>query len=194
MTTTPSTSPRLGRRLRQSLALAQTRIHSVEERARARWVAIPDSLRTAIDRARDRVRETLDLPSRGDIASLLERVDDLDCKLAALAEARLAALPPAGGDSALYADDAELVDAAAVDELGVEAAPTGHGNGVAAVLSDEHDAAAADSESGNGHASVPSASKKKLDGASAPRTARSKKARDKKRGAGSNGRSSSKKR
>jgi hypothetical protein len=86
MATTEETqaSNRLSDRLRNGLALAQTRIHTMEERAKSQWTDLPAQLRTALDRAFARIRTTLDLPSRADVSDLMERIEALDRKIGAL--------------------------------------------------------------------------------------------------------------
>jgi hypothetical protein len=71
-------------KLRGGFALVQTRFVTVEERARAQWIGIPQQARTALDKLLERVRNTLDLPSRSELQSLVERIEALDTKLAAL--------------------------------------------------------------------------------------------------------------
>lgn len=99
MSTNPTIpSTRLGTRLRHSLALAQARIHTVEKRARTRWLEVPASLRMALERTRDRIRDTFELPSRGEITLLMERMDELDRKLTELERTRTRAALPAPGE------------------------------------------------------------------------------------------------
>lgn len=86
MATTEDTqaSNRLSDRLRNGLALAQTRISTIEERAKHQWTDLPTQLRTALDRAFARIRTTLDLPSRADVSDLMDRIEALDRKIGAL--------------------------------------------------------------------------------------------------------------
>lgn len=49
--------------------------------------ATTDAVRAAWDRVLARVRTALDLPTRGELAALSARLDALDARLAALAEA-----------------------------------------------------------------------------------------------------------
>lgn len=71
----------LGERVRNRLPVA---LVTLEQRARTQWVALPGTMRGAVDRVLGRVRSTLDIPSRGEIAVLLDRIDKLDAKLAGL--------------------------------------------------------------------------------------------------------------
>ncbi len=48
--------------------------------------ATTDAVRQAVERVLIRVRTALDLPSRGELASLTARLDAIDLRLAALAE------------------------------------------------------------------------------------------------------------
>lgn len=84
---TEAISAGLTDRLRGGFALVQTRFESVEERARARWIGIPTQARSAFDKLVERVRQTLDLPSRSELQSLVERIEALDAKLEALESA-----------------------------------------------------------------------------------------------------------
>ncbi len=86
MATTEDTqaSNSLSDRLRNGLALAQTRIQTMEERAKHQWTDLPAQLRTALDRAFARIRTTLDLPSRADMSDLMDRIEALDRKIGAL--------------------------------------------------------------------------------------------------------------
>lgn len=79
-------------RLRNSLALVQTRITNVEAQARAKWINLPVQLRQLPDQLRDsarrvvqaassRVRASLDLPSSAEVQDLLARVEELDRRL-----------------------------------------------------------------------------------------------------------------
>lgn len=74
----------LGERLRNRLALAQTHINTMEERARNQWSDLPAQMRAALDRVVDRIRTTLDLPSRADVNDLMARIEELDRKFARL--------------------------------------------------------------------------------------------------------------
>lgn len=75
-------------RIRTSLALAQTRISEVAK-APAEWTALvpklPAQLQAAVDRAlesaRVKLRDSLDLPSREDLQSLAQRIESLDHKI-----------------------------------------------------------------------------------------------------------------
>lgn len=84
----PAADAAFGTRIRTGLALAQTRITAVPGRARAQFSEIPSNLRGALDRlvtnAQSKVRSALDLPSRDDLASLLERVEAIDAKLSGI--------------------------------------------------------------------------------------------------------------
>jgi hypothetical protein len=84
MTEETQASNRLSDRLRNGLALAQTRIQTMEERAKHQWTDLPAQLRTALDRAFARIRTTLDLPSRADMSDLMDRLEALDRKIGAL--------------------------------------------------------------------------------------------------------------
>lgn len=75
---------RLSERLRSGLALAQTRIQTMETRAKNQWTDLPAQLRGAVDRAVALLRTTLDLPSRSDVSELVERLEALDRKIVAL--------------------------------------------------------------------------------------------------------------
>jgi hypothetical protein len=77
-------SNRLSERLRSGLALAQTRIHTMESRAKNQWTDLPVQLREMLDRAVARLRTTLDLPSRSDVSDLVDRLEALDRKIVAL--------------------------------------------------------------------------------------------------------------
>jgi hypothetical protein len=86
MATTDETqaSNRLSERLRNSLALAQTRIQTMETRAKTQWTDLPVQLRGVVDRAVARLRDTLDLPSRSEVSDLVDRLEALDRKIGAL--------------------------------------------------------------------------------------------------------------
>lgn len=77
-------SNRLSERLRSGLALAQTRIQTMETRAKTQWTDLPVQLRAAVDRAVARLRNTLDLPSRSEVSDLVERLEAIDRKIVAL--------------------------------------------------------------------------------------------------------------
>lgn len=77
-------SNRLSERLRSGLALAQTRIQTMESRAKTQWTDLPVQLRGVVDRAVARLRDTLDLPSRSEVSDLVERLEALDRKIGAL--------------------------------------------------------------------------------------------------------------
>lgn len=126
----------LSDRLRNGLALAQTRIHTMEERAKHQWSDLPAQLRTALDRAFTRIRTTLDLPSRADVSDLMERIEALDRKIGALEKgqgkrgAGSRAAGAASVDASQNVSDAEIETAQAPDTL-VAAGPgndvTDHG-------------------------------------------------------------------
>lgn len=113
----------LSDRLRTGLALAQTRIHTMEERAKHQWSDLPAQLRTALDRAFARIRTTLDLPSRADVSDLMERIEALDRKIGALEKgqgkrgAGSRAAAAASVDASLSVSDAELETAQAPDTV-----------------------------------------------------------------------------
>lgn len=122
MATTEETqaSNRLSDRLRNGLALAQTRIHTMEERAKHQWTDLPAQLRTALDRAFARIRTTLDLPSRGDVSDLMDRIEALDRKIGALEKRqgkRLGAGAHAAAGAAESVADAELEPAESTDTM-----------------------------------------------------------------------------
>jgi hypothetical protein len=75
---------KLGARIRNSLALAQTRLEAVEARARGQWGELPQQVRAALDRVLERVRATLDVPSRSEVSELLGRIEEIDRKLGEL--------------------------------------------------------------------------------------------------------------
>ncbi|HUH05973.1 MAG TPA: hypothetical protein VML75_28480 [Kofleriaceae bacterium] len=106
----PAADAAFGTRIRTSLALAQTRITAVPGRARAQLTEIPSHLRGAFDRvvthAQSKVRSALDLPSRGDLASLLERVEAIDARLSDLQESA-----PSDGKSSNGVDKVKRRDA-----------------------------------------------------------------------------------
>lgn len=132
MSTTEDTQAinRLSDRLRNGLALAQTRIHTMEERAKNQWTDLPAQLRTALDRAFARIRTTLDLPSRADVSDLMDRIEALDRKIGAL-EKRQGKRAGAGSQAAESVADAELE-------------PAEHTDTVAAAGSDDNDVDAED--------------------------------------------------
>jgi hypothetical protein len=111
-------SNRLSERLRSGLALAQTRIHTVETRAKNQWADLPTQLRGVVDRAVARLRTTLDLPSRSDVSDLVERLEALDRKIAALEKRQ--GKRAAGGANAAAASDTAVSNA---DGQDAEAAP-----------------------------------------------------------------------
>lgn len=74
----------LGTKIKSSLALVQSRVTAVEQRARAQWVGIPTQLRDAVDQVALRVRAALDLPTRAELEELIARVEQLDRQLAEL--------------------------------------------------------------------------------------------------------------
>lgn len=131
MATTEDTqaSNSLSDRLRNGLALAQTRIQTMEERAKHQWTDLPAQLRTALDRAFARIRTTLDLPSRADMSDLMDRIEALDRKIGALEKGQ----GKRGGKSRAGADasaegasegvtDAELEAAESTDTAATAAA------------------------------------------------------------------------
>jgi len=89
---TVNDSQGLGERVRDRLPVG---LVTLERRARAQWVSLPAQLRSAVDDLLGRVRNTLDLPSRGEINDLVERIEQLDAKLAELEAARAAREPAA---------------------------------------------------------------------------------------------------
>jgi hypothetical protein len=90
ITEEPNDSHGLGERVREHLPVG---LVTLERRARAQWIAIPDQLRVAVDDLVARVRTKLDLPSRTEIADLVTRIEQLDRKLADLEAARAAKQP-----------------------------------------------------------------------------------------------------
>lgn len=92
ITTDVNDSQRLGERVRSRLPVALT---AFEERAKTQWVALPNAMRGAVDQLIARVRNTLDIPSRGEIAVLLERIETIDAKLSSMEQARVKAKPKA---------------------------------------------------------------------------------------------------
>ncbi len=75
--------------------------------------AVPASMRSAVDRIVVRVREALDLPSRGELLELTQRLEDLDRRIGALAAERVAEMTRVA--PALPAPEAEVAaDAAPV--------------------------------------------------------------------------------
>ena len=116
------TSSRLGSRLRDGLTLAQTRIHTIEEQAKHQWEGIPAQARATLNRMLVRIRTTLDLPSRSELASLVERIEELDHKLEALEQRqRLGASSPTGG-RATEAPAEVTAQAAEAEEMAAQAA------------------------------------------------------------------------
>lgn len=128
MSTTEDTQAinRLSDRLRNGLALAQTRIHTMEERAKNQWTDLPAQLRTALDRAFARIRTTLDLPSRADVSDLMDRIEALDRKIGVLEKRQGKRAGAAGSQAAESVADAELE-------------PAEHTDAVAAAGSDDND-------------------------------------------------------
>jgi hypothetical protein len=132
-------SNRLSERLRNGLALAQTRIHTMETRAKNQWTDLPAQLRAAVDRAVARLRTTLDLPSRSEVSDLVERLEALDRKIGALEkrQGKRAAESTARESTTVEAsgaDDAAEGETAASDEAAASADPA------AAQLADDVDA------------------------------------------------------
>lgn len=115
-------SNRLSERLRSGLALAQTRIHSMEARAKNQWTDLPVQLRSVVDRAVARLRTSLDLPSRSDVTDLVERLEALDRKIVALEKRQGKRGAAAATDSAA---DAEEVEPATAQRAGA-AEPEAH--------------------------------------------------------------------
>lgn len=122
MTEETQASNRLSDRLRNGLALAQTRIQTMEERAKHQWTDLPAQLRTALDRAFARIRTTLDLPSRADVSDLMDRIEALDRKIGALEKgqgkrggARSRAAEGSADDASESVTDAELEAAESAD-------------------------------------------------------------------------------
>ena len=129
-------SNRLSERLRSGLALAQTRIHTMESRAKNQWTDLPVQLREMLDRAVARLRTTLDLPSRSDVSDLVDRLEALDRKIVALEkrQGKRAAGPEVGSragateardQEATRADEPAAVKAGASAERPAEAADAG---------------------------------------------------------------------
>jgi hypothetical protein len=106
-------SNRLSERLRSGLALAQTRIQTVETRAKNQWADLPTQLRGVVDRAVARLRTTLDLPSRSDVSELVERLEAIDQKISALEKRQ--SKRPAGAESAAGTSDVRASDARGQD-------------------------------------------------------------------------------
>lgn len=109
-TTTESTSS-ITSRLRHRLEDAQSRAR-----------AVPVSMRAAVDRMLERMREALDLPSRSELQELTQRLEELDRRIAALAVERVGemsrvvpALAERNGDhdpiAVAVADTAPVADA-----------------------------------------------------------------------------------
>jgi hypothetical protein len=118
MATTDDTQAnnRLSERLRSGLILAQTRIHTMETRAKTQWGDLPMQVRAVVDRALARLRTTLDLPSRAEVVELVDRMDAIDRKLVALEKRqarRAAATNAETATSAETAASAEVVPEAA---------------------------------------------------------------------------------
>jgi hypothetical protein len=119
-------SNRLSDRLRNGLALAQTRIHTMEERAKSQWTDLPAQLRTALDRAFARIRTTLDLPSRADVSDLMDRIEALDRKIGALEkrQGKRAGSRAADAGAVESIADAELEAAESTDTQAAESTGT----------------------------------------------------------------------
>lgn len=75
--TTPSAREALAIQLRNRWELVQ-----------ARWIALPDSLRRAWTQVGERLRSALDVPTKAELESLSDKLDELDARLAALVEQR----------------------------------------------------------------------------------------------------------
>jgi hypothetical protein len=124
-------------RIRDSLAIVQSRVSIVEARARQQWLSLPDQVRTQVRAAASRlrlaVRDALELPSRNDLVDLAGRLDDIEKRLATIA-----ARKAAGGSSPalLTADIAEVVAAVEVVEA-AESAAAAVAAEVAAVVATE---------------------------------------------------------
>jgi hypothetical protein len=106
---------RLSERLRSGLALAQTRIQTMETRAKNQWTDLPAQLRGAVDRAVALLRTTLDLPSRSDVSELVERLEALDRKIVALEKRQ--GKRAAGAESAARAGTQVGLDAPGSSEI-----------------------------------------------------------------------------
>ncbi len=63
---------------------------TIAARIRSRLDLVPVSMRGAVDRLLERVRNVLDLPSRTEMAELTQRLEALDRRIAALAAERVA--------------------------------------------------------------------------------------------------------
>jgi hypothetical protein len=108
-TSAPASVPLAGR-LRERLSLVQSRVTADAARARAQVAGLPQQLRKlaattpaelakrashTADRVRVRVLEVLDLPSRADVAHLVDRLDGIDRRLAVLSGESPLELPTA---------------------------------------------------------------------------------------------------
>lgn len=72
---------KLGDRFRTRAKEVRAQLDAAEARAKERWSQVPDKLRGAFQQAVLKVRVGLDLPSRSELNSLSERLDQLDQKL-----------------------------------------------------------------------------------------------------------------
>ncbi len=119
MTRTDSiaTSGGIGGRIRDSLTVAQTRLHSVEARAKAQWLGLPESLQNAFERLVLRLRDSLDLPSREEVSLLVDRLEGLDRKLAAIELERAGQLGSVAEQLAAAQERAERAERAAQEAV-----------------------------------------------------------------------------
>jgi polyhydroxyalkanoate synthesis regulator phasin len=69
-------------RIRERAKLVRAQIDAAEARAKQRWQEMPAKVKGALQQAVVKVRDGLDLPSRTEINSLAQRIDELDRKIA----------------------------------------------------------------------------------------------------------------
>lgn len=72
-------------KLRDLSVRAKTQIDRAPALAREQWGTLPDRLLATVERVKTRVRDTLEIPSRQDLADLADRIEAVDARLAQLA-------------------------------------------------------------------------------------------------------------
>jgi Poly(hydroxyalcanoate) granule associated protein (phasin) len=79
--TQSETSGTFGDRFRLRAKEVKAQLDAAEARAKARWAEVPGKLRSAFAGTVSKVRVGLDLPSRSEVSSLAQRLEELDRKL-----------------------------------------------------------------------------------------------------------------
>lgn len=82
--TTTEPTAGLTDKLKEQAKEVRAQIETAPAKAKQRWGSVQDALLVAVQQAFEKVRVGLDLPSRKELTTLSQRIEDLDRKLAEL--------------------------------------------------------------------------------------------------------------